>query len=216
MSPLIVLENERVLAVSKPSGQLVIPGRGPATGPILKAEAEAHTGKPLLVVHRIDAGASGLVLFAKDADAHRELNRAFERREVEKRYLALVDGAVLQDQTVTRALKQFGSGRVGVVRGGRPAVTSFKVLERLGPATLLEVSPKTGKRHQIRVHLYSVGHPILGDPLYGNPLPVGGVSRLMLHALSLEVETPSTGRLSLRSEPPEDFNAILERYRTGS
>lgn len=209
----VVFESDRVIAVSKPAGQLVIPGRGPAAGPTLKAQADEHVGAPVFVVHRIDAAASGLVLFAKDAEAHQALNTAFERREVVKRYLALVQGAVLTDRTINRPVKQFGSGRVGVVRGGRPVITSFRVLERVGDDTLLEVNPKTGKRHQIRVHLYTIGHPILGDPLYGLPLPVGGVPRLMLHALALDLETAATGRLSLRAEPPAHFSSILEQRR---
>ncbi|MEK7477296.1 MAG: RNA pseudouridine synthase [Candidatus Coatesbacteria bacterium] len=211
--PSVVFENDRVLAVAKPSGQLVIPGRGLPQGPTLKAQADAHVGTPVFVVHRIDADSSGLVLFAKDAEAHRALNIAFEKRQVAKRYLALVQGAVLADRTVNRPLKQFGSSRVGVVRGGRPAITSFRVLERVGNDTLLEVTPETGKRHQIRVHLYAIGHPILGDPLYGEPLPVGGVPRLMLHALALHVDTVPTGQLSLRAEPPEDFVSIVCQRR---
>ena len=203
----VVFEDPHVLAVTKPAGQLVIPGRGPAQGPTLKAQAETHVGAPVFVVHRIDAGASGLVLFAKDADSHRALNIAFEHREVEKVYLAVVLGSVLVDGTVKRPLKAYGSGRMGVVRGGRPATTVYKVLERRGDSTLLAVWPKTGKRHQIRVHLWSIGHPILGDPLYGDPRPVGGAPRLMLHALSLAVETPVTGRLSLRSPAPPEFHA---------
>jgi len=109
------------------------------------------------------------------------------------------------DGTVNRPLKEYGSGRMGVTRGGKPAITDYKVLGRRNDVTLLEIRPKTGKRHQIRVHLWSIGHPIMGDSLYGNPRPVGGAPRLMLHALSLDVETPVTGKLSVRAGPPAGF-----------
>ena len=175
------------------------------SAPTLRALAQDHTGGVIFVVHRLDKEASGVVLFAKDADAHRALNGAFERREVIKTYRAWVLGAVMHDRTVNQPLKEFGSGRMGVTRRGRPSITAYRVLETHPEASLLDVSPRTGKRHQIRVHLYSVGHPILGDPLYGSPLPVGGATRLMLHATALSVDTPETGPLTVSCEPPPDF-----------
>lgn len=183
----------------------MIPGRGEVAGPTLREEAERHTGAPVFVVHRLDREASGVLVFAKDAETHRQLNAAFEHREVGKTYLAVVQGDLEHDRTINRPLKEFGSGRMGVAKRGRPAVTALRVLHRGGSTTLLEASPRTGKRHQIRVHLYSIGHPIMGDPLYGSPLPVGGLKRLMLHATALAFDVPATGPVRVESPPPRSF-----------
>lgn len=206
----LLLETPRVIAVAKPAGQLVIPGRGPATGRTLQQETEEHLGAKLWVVHRLDAAASGVVLFARDAEAHRDLNRAFETREVEKKYLAVVRGVVDRDGGIRSAIKQFGSGRMGVHKHGLASHTEFHVLQRMPAASLLDVSIETGRRHQIRVHLYSIGHPIMGDPLYGEPRPIGGLTRLMLHAVSISVDTLATGKLSVRCDPDAEFQSLLK------
>lgn len=170
------------------------------------------------MVHRIDRDSSGLVLFARDAEAHRLLSLQFERRQVRKRYLALAQGSLAEDGRVDSPLREFGSGRMGVAApsgpaGGKEALTRYRVLERLGAATYLEVEPVTGRRHQIRAHLASVGHPVMGDPLYGRDRPVGGAPRLMLHAFELECRGVSGETLALRCEPPEDFLRVLEQAR---
>ncbi|MFH1723123.1 MAG: RluA family pseudouridine synthase [Elusimicrobiota bacterium] len=210
---MIIHEDEHLIAVAKPAGRLVIPGRGPAKGRPLVEEVSKLIGAKAYVVHRIDRETSGLVLFAKDANSHRFLSKAFERRSVRKTYLALAQGAVERGGLVRAPIRAFGSGRVGVDRRGDPCETGYRVRDRLHGATLLAVEPKTGRRHQIRVHLYSIGHPVMGDPLYGRPRPVGGVPRLMLHALALEFESPSGRLLSLRAGPPSDFLEIIEDFR---
>lgn len=200
----VIYEDDRLLAVDKPSGLLVIPGRG-RPDETLRDQAARRLGGPVWVVHRLDREASGVVVFAKTAFEHRRLCGLFEGRMIEKLYLALVQGRVERDGQVDRPLRAFGSGRMGVAEGGLPTLTRYRVLERLSGATLLEVRPVTGRRHQIRVHLHSIGHPILGDPRYGRPLPVAGASRLMLHALELALPAPEGRRLVLRAEPPPDF-----------
>jgi 23S rRNA-/tRNA-specific pseudouridylate synthase len=165
------------------------------------------------VDHRRDREASGLVVFARDPETHRELSLLFERKKVKKVYLAAVLGWLDQDGTVSRPIREFGSGRMGTGRGGKGALTRYRVLERLCRSSLLEVEPETGRRHQIRVHLYSRGHPILGDPLYGDPRPVGGVSRLMLHARSLAIPRPDGSNLALECPPPADFLAIVANLK---
>ena len=211
MAPRVLYEDERLVAVAKPAGQLMIPGRGPGPGEPLNLELERALGRKVFVVHRLDREASGLCVFAKDAEAHRALCLQFEKRSVRKTYLALVLGEVAQGGTIDGPLKPFGSGRMGVGPAGKASVTRYAVRERLKGSTLLAVEPLTGRRHQIRVHLYSIGHPILGDPLYGKDRPVGGAERLMLHAYELELDSPGGSRLSLRAEPPEDFQRILSR-----
>lgn len=206
----VVYEDDALIAVSKPAGQIVIPGRGDLGEP-LNVAAARHTGSKVFVVHRLDREASGLVLFAKDARTHQILCSLFEKRRVRKKYLALVEAQPPERGHVARPIREFGSGRMGIGEGGKPAFTRYKVRERLRGAALLEVDPVTGRRHQIRVHLYALGHPILGDPLYGAARPVGGAPRLMLHAWQLALKTDR--ELELRAELPEDFARFLADLR---
>lgn len=206
----IVHEDDRILAVSKPVGRPVIPGRG-EIGESIREELERLRGRKMFVVHRLDRESSGLLVLAKDAATHRRLCLEFEGRRARKIYLALVLGRIDEGGEIDRPLGVFGSGRMGVRAGGKSALTRFRVREALAGATLLEVEPVTGRRHQIRVHLWALGHPILGDPLYGEDRPVGGAARLMLHALALSFASPDMP--ALRAEPGEDFLAALEGFR---
>lgn len=206
--PLLLHDDADFLAAHKPAGLLVIPGRGPAADETLQRWAERRAGSKLFVIHRLDREASGVVLFAKTADAHRRLCRTFETRRVQKLYLAAVAGAVEKNGAVDRPLKRFGSGRVAVSDAGKPSQTVYRVRRAGRDATLLEVEPLTGRQHQIRAHLYSIGHPILGDTKYGRNRPVGGFRRLMLHALSLSFERAGAV-FSLRAEPDAEFGALL-------
>lgn len=214
--PLSILhEDERLLAVAKSAGQLVIPGRGTITGPTLQEQVAEHFGGKVYVVHRLDRGASGIVLFAKDSAAHRALCLAFETRQVRKVYAALVQGLVEKDGAVDRPIRAFGSGRMGIGASGKPSITRYRVLDRLPTVTFLEIEPETGRRHQIRVHLHSIGHPILGDPLYGKERPVGGAPRLMLHAIRLGFKLESRA-FEIACDIPRDFAEVLEDWRAAS
>lgn len=208
----VIYEDSRILAVSKPAGQLVIPGRGEQGEP-LNRELERRSGAKVYVVHRLDQEASGLVLFTKDAASHRALCLQFEERKVSKTYLALVEGTVAAEGLVDKPLREFGSGRMGVDVAGKPSVTRYRIKERFPGATLLEVEPVTGRRHQIRVHLWAIGHPILGDTVYGKNRPVGGAARLMLHALEAEFLDFEARPLRLNAPPPDDFAAVLNSFR---
>ena len=205
MNPLsIVFEDKKIIAVNKPSGQAVIPGRGLEQEPLV-TQVTAHIGTKAFVVHRIDLETSGLVVFAKDADIHRKLSQLWEERGVKKTYLAWVQGTFEKTEGSFRGhLKEFGSGRMGVDPKGKPSETHYKVLKTSGENTLLEVEPLTGRRHQIRVHFYHSGHPVLGDPLYGKERPVGGQPRLLLHAAKLFFRHMGEDLL-LTVEPPSDF-----------
>ena len=205
----IIHEDPHLIVVNKPAGQLVIPGRGEAEGKPLVDEVSSHIRKKAYVVHRIDRETSGLVAFAKDAKTHRELNLLFEGREIHKTYLAWVLGKVeKKDGLLDYPLKAFGSGRMGVDPKGKPSQTRYHQAKTEGNASLLEVEPLTGRRHQIRVHLYQAGHSVLGDPLYGQERPVGGAPRLMLHAYRLAI--PYAGKtLQLESPLPADFHYSL-------
>jgi 23S rRNA-/tRNA-specific pseudouridylate synthase len=168
----------------------------------------ARLSRRVWVVHRIDKATSGLVVFALDAAAHKRVSQAFEKRTVHKTYLAAVLGEI-SDGMSFAPLKTFGSGRVGPSPEGKPSRTRWTVRQRYSGATLLEVEPETGRRHQIRTHLYAVGHPVLGDRKYGKPRPVGGAPRLMLHAWRLALPDGRGGTLELEAPPPPDFQAVL-------
>ncbi|HVZ79595.1 MAG TPA: RNA pseudouridine synthase [bacterium] len=211
----VIFEDPHLIVVDKPVGQLVIPGRGEEQGTLLVDEVSSHIRKKAYVVHRIDRETSGLVAFAKDAPTHRALNLLWEGREVGKTYLGWVQGVPdPREGRIDSPLKTFGSGRVGVDPKGKPSQTIYRVLKvdespdstgSRGSVSLLELDLLTGRRHQIRVHLFRLGHPLLGDPLYGDPLPVGGYPRLMLHAYRLTLPWESK-TLSVQVDPPTDFH----------
>jgi tRNA pseudouridine32 synthase/23S rRNA pseudouridine746 synthase len=215
MSPLTILhEDEWFLAVSKLSGQASAPGGGIEEGESLQEQVAAYLGANAFLVHRLDRDTSGVIVFAKDAETHRRLSVAFESRAVMKTYLALVEGHVDASKgEIAEPLRTFGSGRVGVDPRGKEAVTRYALRERMADVDLLEVTPLTGRRHQIRVHLYASGHPVLGDTRYGEMRPVGGVSRLMLHSVELTVPDAGGGSVVLRAEPPANFMAIVDGHR---
>lgn len=221
---LVLFEDPELLAVAKPPGRIVIPGRSGAE-PSLREELEAAHGR-LWVVHRLDRGTSGVLLFARTAEAHRTLNLAFEAGEPEKRYLALVRGAPPAEVRVDLALAKGRKGRVRPARpgepGAKPSATRFRTLEawpaeRLGgPFAWVEALPETGRTHQIRVHLKSLGTPLALDPDYGEEGPLrrpdgtAWLERTPLHAERLVVRHPVDGRaLELRAPLPGDLEAAL-------
>jgi len=158
----------------------------------------------------LDKEVSGVLLYALTAEAHRFLNRAFERREVRKTYLAVVHGTPCpQAGVIARAVRAFGSGRMGVDDArGKPAQTRYETAGASGRYALLRLWPETGRRHQLRVHLYSVGHPIAGDTRYGSAEQrAGGHPRPMLTAAGLALALPGGGRLDVGGIVPADFAA---------
>ena len=208
----VLFENDDVLAAAKPEGVLSVSQKGErGLADFLRSR---HAGK-LLPVHRLDRGASGVIVFAKTPEAHRDLNGQFDRREVQKTYLAVIDGLPASNRgQINAPIREFGSGRMGVdPKRGKPSTTDWKVAERFDAATLLRVSPATGRRHQIRAHLYHIGHPILGDLRYGDKARQQAFPRLMLHALSLEFALPSGERVTVEAPPPPSFEAVLADLR---
>lgn len=216
LSELIVYRDDRIVGINKPAGLAAVHDGTPGEDSSLHAQVSAHLGRPTFIVHRLDRGTSGIVVFALDRDEHRRLSMAFEARGVRKAYLALVLGHVEPPSgEVDQPLRTFGSGRVGADPRGKPARTRYALRERLATADLLDVEPETGRRHQIRAHFYLLGHPILGDPRYGADRPVGGAPRLMLHATELVLPALDGEPLTLRAEPGPDFEAILAARRAG-
>jgi RluA family pseudouridine synthase len=211
-----------LLVVSKPPGIAVIPARGEPAEDSLQKRLELERGERLFVVHRIDRETSGLVVFARTAEAHRAACLAFERREVSKRYLAFVAGRLEpREGRIELALHPARRGRMRPAQpgetGGLEAVTGYRVLERWsGPAaavSLVEAMPLTGRQHQIRVHLRSRQTPILRDPVYGlstfeGPFADLPCPRLALHAFRLAMPLATGGALDLEAPVPEDLLAL--------
>lgn len=203
-----LFENDRVLVIDKPAGRNVIPGRGEDAAGSLRADWEKILGCGLWVVHRLDRDTSGVLVFAKDAEAHRVWCAGFANRRVRKTYMAIVRGSIPLEGRLTAPLRAFGSGRVAPDPRGKPCETLYRTRSRGREAQVLEVVPVTGRRHQIRAHLTAAGAPVYGDRLYGPPpRPVGGAPRLMLHAHRLEFAEAPGGRLAVTSVLPEVLQA---------
>jgi 23S rRNA pseudouridine1911/1915/1917 synthase len=174
-------------------------------------------------VHRLDKETSGLVMLARTAEAESRLGRQFRAHAVERTYLALVRGQAKGERIETHFVSDRGDGRRGSSPDGKGqrAVTQVRVVEPLGAFTLVECRLETGRTHQVRIHLGERGTPLCGEriydrPLHGPPLPdSSGAKRPMLHAASLALQHPITGkRLSWRSEMPEDMRQVLQRARS--
>jgi len=213
--PLSVLyEDDQIVVVDKPIGMVVHPGAGTTTTTLVEALLAsrdlAPSDDPVRpgIVHRLDKDTSGAIVVAKTADALASLQRQFSEREVTKAYLALVEGRFAEnegeiDAPITRDPTR---PRRMCVRGtGRRAVTMFRVLEQSADHSLLLAQPLTGRTHQIRVHFAYIGHPVLGDALYGGP----PADRMMLHAWTLSLTHPETGqRITFEARPPAPFPAV--------
>jgi len=200
--PSIVHRDDRLLVLDKPSGLLAVPGRGPDLQDCLSRRVQ-ELFPTALVVHRLDRDTSGLMLMALDASAQRDLSRQFEQRHVKKHYRCIVRGVPerssgLVDLPIARDPARPPRYQIDH-ETGRPSQTHWRVLERLGDRARLDVEPITGRSHQIRLHLATLGHPILGDPLYGDDetradCETSLAPRLLLHATLLAVTHPADGR----------------------
>ena len=206
----VLFENDDLLAVDKPEGLASIPERAKGRDSLVSLLSPKFRDR-LYIVHRIDKEASGVILFAKNASAHRFLNEQFSTRAVKKTYLILIHGNIHEGEgVIDKPLRQFGSGRVGIdPKRGKPSETGFHVLDRFHSHALVEAHPVTGRRHQIRVHFYSIGHPVAGDLLYGDKAVQKRYPRLMLHAWRLELRLQSGEELKIEAPVPESFDAVL-------
>ncbi len=217
----VAWEDEHLLVVDKPAGVVVHPGAGHDTGTLvhglLALDAAGGDEDRPGIVHRLDRDTSGLLVVARSDTAHERLQESIRRREVERRYVALVKGSPRSRSGRIEA--PIGRDRIDRTRHSldtptpRAAVTLFEVVELLGPRALLEVTLETGRTHQIRVHLEAIELPISGDPVYG----VSGdleLERQFLHAGRLAFDHPITSeRVDVESPLPEDLAAALERAR---
>jgi 23S rRNA pseudouridine1911/1915/1917 synthase len=218
-------EDDHLAVVAKPARVVTHPTAGRRGGtlvnrllgmgvPLAPAGGTLRPG----IVHRLDAGTSGLLVVAKTDDAYVALRRLFRDHAVDRAYLALVRGRVANDAFAVDAPLGRRASRIVVdATGGKRAETSFVVRERPGGTTLLEAAPQTGRTHQIRVHLAAIGHPILGDRAYGgggDDARRVGLDRPFLHAWRLSFMHPMTNEMvSLEEDLPEDLREALERLR---
>src|SRR4051794_26841309 len=221
----VVYEDADVIVVDKPAGMVVHPAPGHPRGTLANALLAHVPGISVGgsqrpgIVHRLDKDTSGLIVAAKTDRGRTTLISQWEDRTVEKAYLALVVGSVADEEATIDApigRDPKNRQRMTVLRSGRPAVTRFRVVERFPIATLLELSIETGRTHQIRVHLAFIGHPIIGDQLYGRPRAADPqLDRQFLHASALAFQLPSGTRLRLEAPLSEDLRAVLEQLRAG-
>jgi tRNA pseudouridine32 synthase/23S rRNA pseudouridine746 synthase len=206
----VLYADDALLVLEKPSGLLSVPGRGADKQDCLSLRAQ-RVYPDALVVHRLDMATSGLMVMARGAQAQRVLNAAFAAREVSKRYLAVVDGELKAPATdwgvidlpiapdwPRRPLRIIDHER------GQASVTRWRVLvyNRSDSTSRLELEPVTGRSHQLRVHLQALGHPILGDALYAGPRIQAMTTRLLLHASSMELQHPVSGKSTRFVSPP--------------
>lgn len=221
----VLYEDDDLVAVNKPAGMVTHPAYGNWSGTLVNAALyhwpQMRDAGPDLersgVVHRLDKDTSGVIVLAKTPQALRHLQRQFKRRTVYKLYTALVEGVPASNAGIIEApigRDPSRRKRMAVVKGGRPAITRYDLIEDLETNVLLAVEPRTGRTHQIRVHLAWLGHPIVGDRLYGYRKQRIGLKRLFLHASELHVDSPSTGeRLEFRAPLPAGLEDILAKLR---
>lgn len=224
----IVYEDSDVIVINKPQGMCVHPAPGNESGTLVNGLVY-HCGNELSaingvirpgIVHRIDKDTSGLLVAAKNNEAHLKLSAQLKERKAMRKYIALVNGNIKEESgTVNKPIARNPSDRkkMAVVQGGREAITHFNVLERFGQYTLMECILETGRTHQIRVHMASIGHSIVGDPLYGIKKEKFNLQGQLLHAATIGFVHPSTGKMmEFTSEIPDYFQDILSILRKKS
>jgi len=202
----VLYHDDYIVALDKPSGLLSVKGIGPSKIDCLALRA-ASAIEGARIVHRLDMDTSGVIVLARDAETHRELSRQFQDREVEKEYVAVVGGSLKEDSgdidiPIRKDMDNPPKQCVDYDQG-KSSQTAWSVLQRKPDCTRVLLAPKTGRSHQLRVHLKEIGHPILGDNLYAPPELLAMAGRLQLHAQKLVVTHPaSKERITFYSSCP--------------
>ena len=220
----IVYEDSDVIVVSKPQGMVVHPAPGNLSGTLVNA-LMYHAGDNLSeingvirpgIVHRIDKDTAGLLIVAKNNDAHLKLSEQLKSRKASRRYYALVNGKVKESGTVDKPIARHPKDRkkMAIVQGGREAITHYNVIENYEGYTLLECILETGRTHQIRVHMASIGHSLVGDRTYGIQKEKIKTEGQVLFAKTIGFDHPRTGEyMEFSADLPEWFCEILEKLR---
>ncbi len=230
--PEVLFEDDDIIIVNKPPFFLTVPDRYSPQKNNIYAWLNSKYGK-VFIVHRLDKETSGILVFAKNEEAHRDLSRKFEARDVKKIYLTLLDGVVHHDEgEIDKPIILHKNGhRMVVSRNGKQSVTAYKVVDRYKDFSLVEAQIKTGRMHQIRIHFESIGYPLAVDSIYGRregfllseikkrkyklgkeqdekPL----ISRVILHAYKLSFVHPTTNELmDFQADLPKDFSAVVKQ-----
>lgn len=222
----IVFEDETLLVINKPAGLVVHPGSGNWTGTLMNALLHHVPGIAEVpragIVHRLDKDTSGLLVVAKTLEAQTDLVRQLQARTVKRQYLAIASGVIRRDGGVDTPIGRHPVNRIKMAivpesRGGKQALTWYRRLELFTYCTLVECALETGRTHQIRVHMASIGHPLVGDPVYGkNDQRLPPFKRQALHATRLGLVHPLSGRHMQWEVPmPEDMRELIETLRDG-
>ena len=218
----VVYEDKYIIVVNKPKGMVVHPANGNPDGTLVNAimnickDSLSGIGgeKRPGIVHRLDKNTSGLLIVAKNDEAHIKVSEQIKNRAVKKIYIALVRGIIQEDEaTINMPIARSKKDRkkMAVDKDGKEAITHFKVLKRYDNYTLVEVKIDTGRTHQIRVHMSYIGHPVIGDDVYSNGKNEFGVEGQMLHAKSLDFKHPITNKdMHFEAELPEYFKKVIE------
>lgn len=222
----VVYEDETLIVINKPAGLVVHPGSGNWSGTLMNALLHHVPGIEQIpragIVHRLDKDTSGLLVVAKTLEAQTDLVRQLQARTVKRIYLALAAGVIKKDGGVESPIGRHPVQRIKMAvvpenRGGKPALTWFRVLEQFTYCTFVECSLETGRTHQIRVHLASINHPLVGDQVYAKVNPkLPEFSRQALHATRLGLVHPLTGlKMQWEVPMPEDMRDLLDGLRYG-
>ena len=218
----IIYEDKDIIVVNKPKGMVVHPANGNPDGTLVNAvmaickDSLSGIGGEIRpgIVHRLDKDTSGILIVAKNDEAHIKMSEQIKNREVKKTYIALVRGVVKENQaTIDMPIARSKQDRkkMTVDKNGKNAITHIKVIKRYEDCTLLEVNIETGRTHQIRVHLAEIGYPVVGDMVYSNGKNRFGVEGQCLHAKSLDFKHPITGKqMHLEAELPNYFREIID------
>jgi len=219
----IIFEDDWIIVLNKPAGLVVHPGSGNKNGTLVNAllyyaDRLADTGDELRpgIVHRLDKDTSGVIVIAKNERALRSLAKQFQKRAITKKYIAVVKGVISHDSGVVDApiaRHKIDRHKMDVVDDedeGRNARTVYRVVKRFSDCTLVEVHPETGRTHQIRVHMKHIGHPVLGDAVYGGKSP--DIPRQALHAETLGFTHPDSGKyVEFHAPVPDDIMKVIKQ-----
>jgi 23S rRNA pseudouridine1911/1915/1917 synthase len=233
-----IYEDDELLIVNKPAGVLVIPDRFNSEIPSLNRILETELGMHIYVVHRIDRWTSGLVCFTKNEEAHKYMSTLFQERDVNKYYIGLLNGRVIPEEgRIEKAIVEHPAvkGKMTIAKKGKASITDYKVLEQWSLYSLVQFQILTGRTHQIRVHVQSIGHSIVCDDLYGDgkPFLLSGIkkkfklsdhdeeerpliNRLALHAWKLDFNKEDGTPISVEAKLPKDISAAVNQLNKWS